>query len=230
MRVAALLLSFAFAVSTAEAANLVPDPSFQQGVGGWANPPGTGFFWDAETGMFWDTTRSADGYGGSARLQMPFGLNQVSAALCVPVPGAGTYSWGLDALLPAGVERRASNLFWVDLWTGDSCSGSTVAVPGSGFSGLNFNTLAGGATPERWYGLIGRDLEVPASVHSAQLWLQLESPIEDGPFAFQVDDVYFGPRANLNGTPDIPMTDAAGSTLLFLALAAAGTLLLRRSG
>lgn len=222
MRAAVLLLSLALAASTVQAANLVPDPSFQQGGGGWSNPPGTGFFWDAQTGLFWDTTRSADGLGGSARLQMPFGVSQVTAALCVPVPGAGTYSWGLNGLLPEGVEPREATIFFVELWTGGDCSGSSI-VPSPV---LNLNVNA----PETWVAFVGPDIEVPAGVHSALLSLQLESPILNGPFAFEVDDVYFGTRADLTAPPTIPMTDTAGSTLLVLALAAMGMLLLRRPG
>lgn len=206
MRVVAVGFALLVAAPPAAAQNLLPDPAFTSGVGGWTAvgaSPAT---------IQWLGFAGPDGSLGIARLQFS-GPGSGFAHACVPVVGGRTYSWG-GSFFP----RSASAQIILDFFPNGSCLG--VVVVGETFGPPAF-------TSGVWQFEPGPDVTAPPSAGSVLFRITATTGASETG-VIDVDNVYFGPQGTPPpGVKDVPALSQSLVLVLSLALAIGGLLLLR---
>jgi len=191
----------------ADAQNLLPNPAFASGVGGWtASGPSLATFQ-------WLNLPGPDGRPGIARLQIS-GPGSGFASACVPVVAGRTYSWGASFLPETG-----SGQVILDFFSNASCQGTTVVGEVWGPPAL---------PPGRWTFLPSPNVLAPPSAMSVLFRITCSTGAA-GFAVTDVDNVYFGFQGTQPpGIQDVPALTAPVALAFLFALALSGLRLLQR--
>jgi hypothetical protein len=206
VRRGAALASFALALGAlpADAQNLLPDPRFNQGLGGFSAVAFSTIQWSAAPG--------ADGAPGFGSLRVGGPASAIAGA-CVPVAPGRIYSWG------ASLNPRSAILFVTLYFYADgTCQGPALLSTVFGPAALNSNA---------WQFEPGPDATAPAGANSVQFTVIANVAI-NGSGGVDFDNVYFGSLGTLPpGVVDVPALSRPLALLLAAALAIAGLRFLR---
>ncbi|HTQ08716.1 MAG TPA: hypothetical protein VMI31_01455 [Fimbriimonadaceae bacterium] len=188
-RIALASFALAFGGLPANAQNLLLDPQFNHGIGGFVTlPPGT---------LQWSAVPGPDNAPGVGSLRT-LGPGLAFAKECVPVVAGRTYSWGASL-------KPESAAAWVILYffANGTCSGSTI------LSEVDGPVVTG----SEWQFMPSPDATAPAGASSVQF--VVETTVGGaGLGGVDIDNVYFG----LQGTspPGLPYLPALSRPMAFL--------------
>ena len=214
-----LLAAIAAAVALASAGaaraqNMIPDPSFKEGVSAWTPVSIVGDY-----SMTFVPGFSKRPGSGSAQLSYdaPAGGR---FSICVNVVGGRTYDWGFSIYFPDATRTIGLNDF-AALYSGPACSGSNIGgrvlpiVPAPGTTGV----WLGGPSP----------LPLPANCQSVEVGIAAVGVVPTRPLAY-FDDAFFAPAGTvplIDSPESAPTLSTLGLLVLAGSLALAASRLLR---